>query len=47
MQELIQWVETNQLVKFVEENRDADMDRLADRIIEKQSAADSQDQHNK
>lgn len=35
VQELIQWVETNQLVKFVEEGRDADMDR----IIEKQSSS--------
>ena len=36
VQELIQWVETNQLVKFVEEGRD----READAVIEKQSAAE-------
>jgi hypothetical protein len=39
VQELIQWVEMNQLVKFVEEGLDHDMDR----IIEKHSAAESQD----
>lgn len=38
VQELIHWVETNQLVKFVEEGRDADMDR----IIEKQSSSAEQ-----
>lgn len=38
VQELIQWIETNQLVKFVEEGRDADMDR----IIEKQTAESSE-----
>lgn len=40
VQELMEWVEMNQLVKFVEEGRDHDMDR----IIEKQSAAEQQDQ---
>lgn len=40
MNELIQWVEMNQLVKLVEEGRDHDMDR----IIEKQSAAEQQEQ---
>ena len=39
VQELIQWVEMNQLVKFVEDGLDHDMDR----IIEKQSAAESQE----
>lgn len=40
VQELIQWVETNQLVKFVEEGRDADMDR----IMQQQTAAEHQEQ---
>lgn len=40
VQELMEWVEMNQLVKFVEEGRDHDMDR----IIEKQSATEQQDQ---
>lgn len=40
VQELIQWVETNQLVKFVEEGRD----READAVIEKQSAAEQLNQ---
>ena len=39
VQELIEWVEMNQLVKFVEEGLDHDMDR----IIEKQSAAEHQE----
>lgn len=40
VQELVHWVEMNQLVKFVEEGLDHDMDR----IIEKQSAAENQEQ---
>lgn len=40
IQELISWIEVNQLVKFVEEGRDADMDR----IIEKKAASENTDQ---
>lgn len=36
MQELIQWIETNKLVKFESEGRDADMDK----IMESSHAAD-------
>ena len=28
MQELIQWIETNKMVKFESEGRDADMDKI-------------------
>ena len=34
VQELIQWIETNKLLKFESEGRDADMDR----IMESQNA---------
>jgi len=40
VQELITWVETNLLVKFVEEGRDADMDY----IIKKKSTSEQLEQ---
>jgi CheY-specific phosphatase CheX len=43
VQELINWIETNKLVKLEEEGRDADMDR----IMESQSAeSQKEDQQN-
>ena len=40
MEELINWIDSHKLVKFVEEGRDFDMDQ----IIENQSSTDQQQQ---
>lgn len=43
VQELYNWIETNKLVRFQSEGRDADMDRIMEKSKEVSSSSDAVD----
>jgi hypothetical protein len=50
VEELIKWIDEHQLVKFVEEGRDADMDRIMERHSsskQQEEASDPQEKKDK
>ena len=43
MQELIRWIETNKLMKYESEGRDADMDRIIESHVSENPKEDEQE----